>query len=368
LVEKGYLDKYEDEKHPDSPYYVPRSAPFVREYELSKYLKRVRDYSVQKEWFFDRDIGFLSPVRVGFYGIPEPKWMTNLELDMLGNLGVQLREVFANYDDLCSSIAFRRRKEVLFLTLSDYGDLSWNYLFDLMVGHGKSVLQSYDAIGIEALSSIVPEFLDFMDKMHEKYGSVKGRHEIKENALDEARRILEMPSAYDIDGEETPPTFDSESFDSRLTAIVATRSPRTLDEYASHPENCLKEWWTNSSGQEFPAEEVRRMVDLEAKGIDIYELQEKEKKIKEDEKWSGIGRICLGLEDLARKFTCLPESKRKGMLIFKIELTEDAIQRLEKWDWLLERIGEEGIRRFVRLVKLQDKIALRDWYIDGRLE
>jgi hypothetical protein len=82
-VKKGLLSKYEDEK---GPYYIRADAPHVREYRLSSHFNRIRDYSLGKDYFIEKDVG----ARAGFYGIPRGE-LTTLETEMLYNIANQVQ-------------------------------------------------------------------------------------------------------------------------------------------------------------------------------------------------------------------------------------------------------------------------------------
>lgn len=346
LIEKGLLCKYKDER---GPYYVPKDAPLVREYLLSSYFNRVRNYAVEKGWFTHKDVGLISGItRIGFYGIPAPQVdsMTHLENDILGTLGLQLRRIFMNYEYLCRAIAERIKQRSTRKPYSFYGDLFHDYLFHLMVEHGKGVLSSLDDIGVEELLSMIPDYLDFMSEMREKYGK-KGKHELRDNALGSARDLLDLPS--DLSEANEIPIVDIGSFDPDMCALIATQSPRTLKEYASHPENKIKDYWTKGDGSEFSPDEIKEILEMERKGIDIYEEQERRGISLED--------MCFGLEDLSGYFTTSPY--QRGLNAFKIRLDDDIVSRLKKWQWLLNRIGIEGIDRLVQLVKLRDSNIFR---------
>lgn len=348
LVEKGLLNKNFDEK--SKPYYVPSNAPVFREYVLSNYYNKIRQFSLDKGWFIETEPGAqwgFGVVRTGFYGIPEPDYMTDLEGSILGYTAYKIKKLFQGYHKLCQHIAYRRKNRLSRMPLRDYEMILYDYIFDLMFEQGKQQIMLFDDIGLDALCSMVPDFLDFMSEMHEKYGWVKGRNEVKDDALELARKLLDIPDDFDELTDAEPPIFEIENYDFDLCAILATHSPRTLEEYASHPENVIMKWWTQFDGQEIPAKDVMKIIELEGKGINIYDLQDK----------NGVerGRRILGLEELAESFTCL--SNPKGLRKLKIKLTDDVIKRLGNWDWLLERIGKRGFDRFIRIVKMHDKIA-----------
>jgi hypothetical protein len=132
-----------------------------------------------------------------------------------------------------------------------------------------------------------------------------------------------------------------------MAAVIVTTSPSTIEEYAMHPENAIKDFWTKADGTEFSSTAVREVLRKERKGIDYFREQESQ----------GItmGYICLGLEDLAGNFTML--SDPKGLDALKIRLSKDVMARLRKWDWLLDKIGHKGIDEFVKLVRLRDKLG-----------
>ena len=346
LIKYRLLCKYQDQK---GPYYVPIDAPLVREYSLSRYFDNIRDYATKKGWFMDHDIGLISGItRIGFYGIPatNAESLTPLESDILGTLGLQLRQTFQKYQLLCIALAVRMKEQSTRKPYSFYEDLFHNYIFNLMVEQGKADLLFWDDIGIEELLSMVPDYLDFMSQMREKYGW-KGKHQIKDNAIDSARKLLEFPS--DLSHTNDVPLIDFESFDPDMLALVATHSPRVLDEYASRPENRIMDFWTKSDGSEFTPDEINEILELEKNGIDIYEEQKRRGICDED--------MCFGLEDLSIYFTASPY--QRGINAFKIRLDDDIVSRLKKWQWLLERIGHEGIGRLVELVKLRDSNILR---------
>jgi len=344
LVEKGSLNKYEDEQ---GFYYVPSNISFVREYRLSSYFNKVRNYSVSKGWFTDKDVGALSVCRIGFYGIPEVDLMTHLESSMLGTIALQLKRLFLNYKCLCNYIAIRMEERSSSFPYSKT-DLFYDLLFDLMIERGKQNLHVWDDMGIDELSSMVPDFLDFMNEMRKKYGSIMGRHEIKEEALDKALKLLEIPRDSDASERTEPSCFDFESYDPDMLAFVATTSPRTLDKYASHPENVIKEWWTKADGTEFSSERIREIIEMEKRGINIVDEQERQ--------GIQIPDMCFGLEDLVRYFTFL--IGQEGLAALKIKLNADVVSRLKTWDWLIDKIGDEGVERLLKLVKLRDKLGI----------
>jgi len=265
---------------------------------------------------------------------------------VLGTLGLQLRKIFMNYEYLCRAIAKRIKQRSTREPYSFYGDLFHDHLFHLMVEHGKNVLCSWDDIGVEELLSMVPDYLDFMSQMREKYGW-KGKHELRENALDSARELLDFPS--DLSEANEIPIVDIESFNPDMCALIATQSPRTLKEYASHPENKIKDYWTKVDGSEFSPDEIKEILEMERKGVDIYEEQERRGISLED--------MCFGLEDLSIYFTTSPY--QRGLSAFKIRLDDDIVSRLKKWQWLVDRIGQEGVDKLVQLVKLRDIGILR---------
>lgn len=340
LVEYGSLYKYEDEH---GPYYIPTGTPFVREYSLFNYFNKVRKYAVDRGLFTDKDVGLISGVtQVGFYGIPGGDSITDVEDCILGNLGYQLRHVFQNYSSLCRLIAARIKQRSPGKPYHFYDQLFWEYVFDIMVTCGRATLCFWDDIGIEELLSIVPDFMEFMDKMRMKYGWAGGRHEIRDNALDEAKELLELPS--DLAKADAVPISDAELFNPDMVALIATCSPRTLEEYALHPENRIKEWWTKSDGTEFSSKEIRDIIEIEKQGIDIVETQEKQ--------GVPIQDMCFGLEDLSEYFTTSLYST--GLNAFKIRLNDDVVARLKNWEWLLKKIGTENIDKLIELVKLRD--------------
>jgi hypothetical protein len=148
--------------------------------------------------------------------------MAHLENDVLGTLGLQLRKIFMNCEYLCRAIAKRIKRRSTREYYSFYGDLFHDHLFQLMVKHGKAVLCSWYDIGVKELLSIVPDYLDFMSQMREKYG-LNGKHELRENALDSARELLDLPS--DLSEANEIPIVDIESFNPDMCALIATQSP-----------------------------------------------------------------------------------------------------------------------------------------------
>jgi predicted transcriptional regulator len=344
LLVKGLLCKYDDDK---GPYYVRADAPNVREYRLSSHFSKIRNHSLNKGWFVERDVGPISFVRVGFYGIPEVDRMTDLELNILGNIAFRLKETFMDYHCLSKGVANRLKKRWKRIVHSQYYyDLFYNYIFDLMVEKGKAALHRWDDIGIEELCSMVPDFLEFMNGMREKYGSIVGRHKVKEGALAKALELLEISEA-DSSAIQKSTMFDARSYNPDLIALVVTTSPKTVEDYASHPENVIKDYWTKTDGTECPADTIKEVLEKEKKGIDYFAEQESH--------GIPLGDICLGLEDLSRYFTLSPDPK--GLNKIKIMLDDNVVARLRKWDWLIDRIGHEGLDEFIKLVRLRDKLG-----------
>jgi hypothetical protein len=342
LIEKKLLCKYEiDPKH---PYYVPAEAPHVREYRLSSHFDRIRSYSLDRGWFTDKDVGALSPARVGFYGIPRTDQMTHLELRMLGEIAARLRQAFMDYNILRNTLASRLACGLKKIKHSEiYDGLFYDFLFDLMVMHGKARMNMLEGIELEGLCCMLPEYMEFMEKMRRKYGSI---HEISEYELTKALRLLEI-DAPNVSRTPDVTRFDAESYDPDMAAVIVTTSPSTIEEYAMHPENAIKDFWTKADGTEFSSTAIREVLRKERMGIDYFKEQENQ--------GISIGYYCFGLEDLAGHFTML--SHPKGLDAFKIRLSGDVIARLRKWDWLIDKIGHKGIEDFVKLVRLRDKLG-----------
>ena len=347
LIRNGLLCKRRDE---NGPYYIPRDAPLVREYSLSNYFDKVRDFANKKGWVMDYDVGFISGItRIGFYGIPvtNSKLLTEIELDMLYSFALQLKNIFQKYQLLCALICLRIDEKSKWKPYNFYGEVFHDYIFNRMIQFGKMNLYFWDNIGIDELLSIVPNYLDFMNEIKEKYELGKNNL-LNEKALEIAIELLEIPSDRAESNEVNH--IDIESFDSSMLALIATKSPKVLNEYVSHPENEIKDFWTKSDGSEFSSEEIKDVIEMEKKGIEIYEEQ----------KSRGISDmdICFGLEDLSISFTTLPNPT--GLNAFKIRLNDDVISRLKKWQWLVDRIGPEGIERLVKLVKLREMNIFTD--------
>jgi hypothetical protein len=189
---------------------------------------------------------------------------------------------------------------------------------------------------------MVPDFFKFMNQMSEKYGTT-GKHEVREDALTKALELLEITDNSQAEAHET--AFDAESYNPDLIALIATTSPRTIEEYGSHPENIIKNYWTKADGTEYSSETIKEVIRKEKRGEDYF-LDQKSQGISDND-------ICFGIEDLSRHFTLL--SDPKGIRALKIRLNNDNVARLRKWDWLIDKIGHEGIDEFIRLVKLGDR-------------
>jgi hypothetical protein len=346
LIKSGLLSYLKDES--GKSYYIPRDVPDVRDYQILNYFNKVRDYSVEKGWFLERDFGISDATQIGFYGIPEVEGLTDLEQSMLDNITQQLRKVFTFYDMFCSRVAYRLKKGHPPVDWTGYRShpLFYEYILDKMIELGKYLFLRWDDIGIEELSSAVPDFLNFMEQLHAKYGSQFGRHEVKNDAVNKAIELLGIPKRS-TDEHKSRYLFKIEDYNPDMRALLATISPRTLLEYASRPENVIKKWWTYPDGKEIPVKIVQRIIRMESMGLDIFKIQEKEG-LKFDQ-------MCFGLEDLSRQFTC--DDDPIGISIFKIQLKKDDIERLKKWDWLIERIGKNGIKRFIQIVKKNDEEA-----------
>jgi predicted transcriptional regulator len=341
LVKKGLLYKYKDEK---GPYYVPAEAPHVREYTLSSHFDKIRSYSLDKGWFTEGDAGALSLARVGFYGIPRTDQMTHLELHMLGEIAARLRQAFMDYDILRNTFASRLASGLKKIKHSEiYDGLFYDFLFDLMAMHGKAHMNMFEGIELAGLCCMIPEYMEFMEKMRRKYGGI---HEISEYELTKALGLLEI-DAPNVSRTPDATKFDAESYDPDMVAVIVTTSPSTIVEYGMHPENVIKKFWTKADGTEFSSNAIREVLRKERKGIDYFREQESQ--------GISIGYFCFGLKDLAEGFTML--SDPKGFDSLKIRLSRDVVARLRRWDWLIDKIGQKGIDDFVKLVRLRDKLG-----------
>jgi hypothetical protein len=270
--------------------------------------------------------------------------MTHLELHMLGEIAARLKKAFTDYNILRNTFASRLAHGLKQVKHSElYDGLFYDFLFDLMIVQGYDNMNFLEGIELAGLCCMIPEYMEFMEKMRKKYGGI---HEISGYELTKALRLLGI-NAPDVSRTPDVTRFDAESYDSDMAAVIVTTSPSTIVEYGMHTENAIKDFWTKPDGTEFSSNAIREVLRKERKGIDYFKEQESQ----------GItmGYFCFGLEDLAGHFTML--SDPKGPDAFKIRLSKDVIARLRRWDWLIDKIGHKGIDEFAKLVRLRDKLG-----------
>ena len=82
--------------------------------------------------------------------------------------------------------------------------------------------------------------------------------------------------------------------------------------------------------RDFPPERIRQLLALEESGEDLVEVQGRE--------GVPITEACLGLRDLAYML------RRRG-------LSTEEEQRLQNWDWFVERVGRGGLERLKKFIE-----------------
>jgi hypothetical protein len=322
----------------------PEIVPGEMKFDAFEFVQRIRSEYQKSGLVHGHEMGFVSGcTHIETIGLPDDASLNEFEQDAFGGILWRLSEAFNDLHELRDHIEHRTNtgsdavsSEILWALT--FGFLTHNLWYAIEDDVGLSgmlrLLEKWDevidkvreiAMGTTLIGRLWHRKPRWWDRGENAKGLAKKWHD---EHVDYWRRARRMDTKRMIETLLSPP----EGHD-RLGVIV-TVSPRAMDAYGGRIENYLREFWTDSQGNEYPTDKVRAVLEAEAMGMNIMEDQRKQGVKLED--------VCFGFEELGYRL------RNRG-------ITAEEEKRLRNWDWFKQRAGDQGVDNLKKYIEQEKK-------------